>query len=80
MESMGIKGLTYRKYDDTMCTYCSIITGALIIAIMLAWKGGPWDDVEILTGKKNGTNAWKEEDHTDGALYGEEAQGQSPPQ
>lgn len=52
MVSMGVKGLSYRKYDDTMCTYCSVINGALLMAIMFAWKGEPWDDVEILSGKK----------------------------
>ncbi len=52
MEQMGIQGLSYYKYDDTMCTYCSITNGAILVAISLAWKGKPWDDVEILTGKK----------------------------
>ena len=52
MEKMGVKGLSYRKYDDTMCTYCSVINGALLMAIMFAWKGQPWDDIEILSGKK----------------------------
>jgi uncharacterized protein (DUF362 family) len=51
MDKMGIKGLSYRKYDNTMCTYCSGITGAVITAIALAWKGEPWDNVEVLTGK-----------------------------
>lgn len=51
MEKMGIKGLSYRKYDLTMCTYCSGITGLVLTAIAQAWKGEPWDDIEILTGK-----------------------------
>ncbi len=51
MEKMGVRGLSYRKYDNTMCTYCSGITGAVITAIALAWKGEPWDNVEVLTGK-----------------------------
>lgn len=51
MDKMGVKGLSYRKYDNTMCTYCSGITGAVISAISLAWKGEPWDNVEVLTGK-----------------------------
>ncbi|MDB9822452.1 DUF362 domain-containing protein [Deltaproteobacteria bacterium] len=51
MEKMGIRGLSYKKYDLTMCTYCSGINGTLISAIARAWKGKPWDDVEILTGK-----------------------------
>jgi uncharacterized protein (DUF362 family) len=52
MAKMGIKGLAYRKYDDTMCTYCSSINRVILGAIAMAWKGEPWDDVEVLTGKR----------------------------
>ncbi|HYA42522.1 MAG TPA: DUF362 domain-containing protein, partial [Syntrophobacteraceae bacterium] len=51
MAKLGIKGLTYRKYDLSLCTYCSWMTGSLLKAIAYAWAGEPWDDVEILTGK-----------------------------
>ena len=51
MEKMGIKGLSYKKYDQTLCTYCSIVNGAVLTSIVFAWKGTPWDDVEVLTGK-----------------------------
>jgi len=51
MEKMGIKGLSYRKYDLTLCTYCSAINGVVLAAVAGAWKGKPWDDVEVLTGK-----------------------------
>ena len=51
MDRMGIKGLSYRKYDLTMCTYCSGLNGFILTAIAYAWKGEPWDDVEVLTGK-----------------------------
>lgn len=51
MHKMGIKGLSYPKYDDSLCTSCSYITGIVLAAIALAWKGRPWDDVEVLTGK-----------------------------
>ena len=47
----GIKGLSYRKYDTSMCTYCSGINGVVLAAIRFAWKGEPFDDVEVLTGK-----------------------------
>lgn len=47
----GVKGVAYRKYDLTMCTYCSGITGPILAAIAMAWKGDPFDDVEVLTGK-----------------------------
>lgn len=51
LEKMGIKGLSYPKYDLSMCTYCSMLTGTVLTAVAHAWKGRPWDDVEILTGK-----------------------------
>jgi uncharacterized protein (DUF362 family) len=47
----GIKGLTYHKYDLSMCTYCSGINGLMLTAIRNAWKGQPWDEIEVLTGK-----------------------------
>ena len=51
MARQGIKGLSYPKYDLSMCTYCSGINGLILTAIKNAWKGEPWDDVEVLTGK-----------------------------
>jgi hypothetical protein len=48
----GIEGIKYRKYDKTMCTYCSFMNGVLLMAIKQAWKGEPFDDIEVLTGKK----------------------------
>ena len=51
LKRMGIKGLSYRKYDLTMCTYCSYLNGRLLSAIARAWKGEPWDNIEVLTGK-----------------------------
>ena len=51
MKHMGIQGLTYRKYDLTLCTYCSLINGPILTGIAKLWKGTPWDDVEVLTGK-----------------------------
>lgn len=48
----GIKGLTYHKYDLSMCTYCSGINGLMLTAIRQAWKGRPWDRIEVLTGKR----------------------------
>lgn len=51
LAKMGIKGLYYRKYDLTMCSYCSRINALILSAIARAWKGEPWDEVEVLTGK-----------------------------
>ncbi|MDZ7699778.1 MAG: DUF362 domain-containing protein [Deltaproteobacteria bacterium] len=51
MKRMGIEGLAYRKYDLSMCTYCSSLNGIILTAIAQAWQGEPWNDVEVLTGK-----------------------------
>jgi uncharacterized protein (DUF362 family) len=47
----GIEGVYYRKYDLSLCTYCAGIYGLMLAAIRYAWKGDPWDKVEVLTGK-----------------------------
>ena len=52
LAKMGIEGFSYYKYDLSMCTYCSGLTGAVLAAVAMAWKGRPWDEVEVLTGKQ----------------------------
>ncbi|WP_027370077.1 DUF362 domain-containing protein [Desulfovermiculus halophilus] len=52
MHKMGIQGLSYYKYDATMCTFCSAVNWLVLSAIAMAWDGTPWDDVEVLTGKR----------------------------
>jgi uncharacterized protein (DUF362 family) len=52
MARMGIKGLSYREYDLSICTYCAGLTRIVLMAIALAWKGKPWGGVEVLTGKE----------------------------
>jgi uncharacterized protein (DUF362 family) len=47
----GIEGVYYQKYDLSLCTYCTGINGLMLAAIRYAWKGDPWDKVEVLTGK-----------------------------
>jgi uncharacterized protein (DUF362 family) len=51
LKRQGIQGISYRKYDLTMCTYCSYLNGAILASIAQAWQGEPWKDVEVLTGK-----------------------------
>jgi uncharacterized protein (DUF362 family) len=51
LAKQGLKGVFYRKYDLSMCTYCSAINGVMITAIRHAWKGEAWDEIEVLTGK-----------------------------
>lgn len=50
----GIEGLTYPKYDSTMCTYCALVNYLVVMSVYRAWKGERWDDVEVLTGKMMG--------------------------
>lgn len=51
MAQMGISGLSYHKYDLSLCTYCADLTRTVMMAIAKAWRGKPWDDVEVLSGK-----------------------------
>ena len=51
LKRMGIQGISYRKYDLTLCTYCSFLNSPLLSGIAKAWKNQPWDGVEVLTGK-----------------------------
>ncbi len=51
MAKQGIQGIYYRKFDSTLCTYCSGVTGLVLNAIRFAWEGEPWDDIELLNGK-----------------------------
>jgi len=51
LAKQGIEGVYYRKYDLSLCTYCTAANGLTIGAIRNAWKGEPWDKVEVLTGK-----------------------------
>lgn len=51
MERMGITGLSFPKYDHSLCSYCSLYVGFLQSVIARAWKKVPFDKVEILTGK-----------------------------
>jgi uncharacterized protein (DUF362 family) len=47
----GIKGLFYRKFDNSMCTYCAGFNGLLLTAIAKGWKGNGMKKTEVLTGK-----------------------------
>jgi uncharacterized protein (DUF362 family) len=51
ISKMGVAGLSYYKYDLSLCTYCSGLTRTVFYAIARAWQGNPWDDVEVLSGK-----------------------------
>ncbi|WP_018086914.1 DUF362 domain-containing protein [Desulfurispora thermophila] len=47
----GIKGLAVRKYDSTMCTGCSMLFNPVLVMLMAAFKGEPFPNVEVISGK-----------------------------
>ncbi len=51
MARMGVAGLSFRKPDTTLCTYCFTMAGLILGSIAMSWEGVPWDEVEVLTGK-----------------------------
>jgi len=51
LAKQGLDGIYYRKFDNTLCTYCTMMSGLVLTAIRYAWQGEPWNQVEVLTGK-----------------------------
>ena len=51
LSKMGIQGLTYRQLDLTLCTYCASAYPVTLAAVARAWKGKPFENVEVLSGK-----------------------------
>ena len=47
----GITGIKYHKYDTSLCTYCSFYTGVMLMGIKMAYRGKPFDNIEVLLGK-----------------------------
>ena len=48
----GITGLTVRKYDNTLCTGCVDRWSTAINLLATSFKGKPFDNIEVLNGKK----------------------------
>ena len=51
LEKMGIKGLKIYQPDHTVYSNCAPFYLIVTTAIATGWKGEPFDNVEILTGK-----------------------------
>jgi uncharacterized protein (DUF362 family) len=51
-DQLGIKGVSIPKYDNTICTGCSSMYNPLLMLITSAYRGEPFDGIEILTGKR----------------------------
>lgn len=48
---MGIEGIYYPKYDDTICSGCAFLNNMVLILLLGAYKGEPFNNIEFLTGK-----------------------------
>ncbi len=50
-DRLGIQGIRFPKYDSTLCTGCSGLYSPMLVAVMAAYKGRAFNEIEILTGK-----------------------------
>ncbi|MDQ7096427.1 DUF362 domain-containing protein [Desulfosporosinus sp. PR] len=50
-EKRGISGLAIRKYDSSLCTGCSVQYNPMLILFSSAYKGSPFPNVEVVSGK-----------------------------
>ncbi|KGK90909.1 hypothetical protein DP73_06600 [Desulfosporosinus sp. HMP52] len=48
----GITGLAIRKYDNSLCTGCSVQFNPMLILFGSAYKGQPFPNVEVVSGKQ----------------------------
>jgi uncharacterized protein (DUF362 family) len=51
-EKRGITGLAIRKYDSSLCTGCSVQYNPMLILFSSAYKGKPFPNIEVVSGKK----------------------------
>lgn len=56
-QKRGITGLAIRKYDNTLCTGCSVQFNPMLILMMSAYKGVPFPNVELVSGKSQKASA-----------------------
>ncbi|MHB1419697.1 MAG: DUF362 domain-containing protein [Bacillota bacterium] len=48
----GISGLAVRKWDHSLCTYCSGLYSVMLVSLMSSFNGTPFPNVEVITGKR----------------------------
>ena len=51
-DKIGISGIANRKFDETLCSGCSLLPVVCNLLTISAFKGKPFDNVEVLIGKK----------------------------
>ncbi|HVJ49069.1 DUF362 domain-containing protein [Desulfitobacterium sp.] len=50
-EKRGITGLAIRKYDNSLCTGCSVLFNPMLILMMSSFNGQPFPNIELVSGK-----------------------------
>lgn len=51
-QKRGISGIAIRKYDSSLCTGCSMMYNPMLIMFMSAYKGRPFPNMELVSGKR----------------------------
>jgi uncharacterized protein (DUF362 family) len=51
-QERGITGLAIRKYDSSLCTGCSVQFNPMLILLSSAFKGVPFPNIELVSGKQ----------------------------
>ena len=51
LERMGVSGLYYPKYDDTLCSGCAHMTNIMLVLLLGAYKEKPFSGYEFIGGK-----------------------------
>ena len=51
-DRLGVSGISIPKYDQTICTGCSTMYSPLLMLLTSAYKGKPFEGIEVLSGKK----------------------------
>lgn len=49
---LGIEGINYPKYDETICSTCSFYNNLVLILLISAYNGTPFSNIEFLSGKQ----------------------------
>lgn len=48
----GISGLVVRKYDNSLCTGCSLMFNPMLIMFISAYQNQPFPNIELVSGKR----------------------------
>lgn len=51
-QKRGITGVAIRKYDNSLCTGCSMMYNPMLIMFMSAFKDQPFPNIELVSGKR----------------------------